>query len=140
MSVLATRYSRMPSEEEIAQELQLSVRQTRTYLGEVARGAVRYLEAPSGSGSEQSIGDLLRDPALGPEALVEAGERVAAVGRAVKQLKERERVVVLASLVDGRRLADVGAELGLSEARVSQIRTAALGKLRRSLRFLDPAS
>jgi len=140
MSVLTARLSRMPSEAEVAREIQLSVRQTQTYLGEVARGTVRCLDAPSAADSEQSIADLLHDPSLGPEALVEVGERVAAVGQAVKQLKERERLVVLASLVDGRRLADIGAELGLTEARVSQIRTEALGKLRRSLRSLDPAS
>ncbi|MHB1784148.1 MAG: sigma-70 family RNA polymerase sigma factor [Acidimicrobiales bacterium] len=139
MSVLTARLSRMPSEAEVAKEIQLSVRQTQTYLGEVARGTVRCLDAPGGAG-EQSIADLLHDPSLGPEALVEVGERVAAVGQAVKQLKERERLVVLASLVEGRRLADIGAELGLTEARVSQIRTEALGKLRRSLRSLDPAS
>lgn len=140
VNVLTARFSRLPSESEVAEEIKLSLRQTRTYLAEVARGAVRYLDAPGAAGGEQSLAELLHDPALGPEALLEHGERFVEVGRAIKQLKERERRVVLASYIEERKLADIAAELGLSEARVSQIRTEALGKLRRSLRYLDPAS
>lgn len=130
----------MPSESEVAQEIKLSVRQARTFLGQVARSRSGCLDAPAVSGGAQSIGELLRDPGLGPEALVEAGEWVAAVGRAIKTLRKRERFVILASYVEERRLADIGVELGVSEARVSQIRSEALAKLRRNLRMLDPAS
>jgi RNA polymerase sigma factor for flagellar operon FliA len=140
MSVLTARFSRLPSEAEVAEEIKLSLRQTRAYLAEVARGAVHYLDAPGAAGGEQSLADLLLDPALGPEALLEHGERFVEVGRAIKQLKERERRVVLASYFEERTLADIADELGLSEARVSQIRSEALNKLRRSLRYLDSAS
>jgi RNA polymerase sigma factor FliA len=66
------------------------------------------------------------DPALSAERL-QAKERFR---RAFAQLPARERQVAVLLYVEGRTLRDIGARLGVSESRVSQIHT----ELRRRLR------
>ena len=66
------------------------------------------------------------DPALSAER-GEAKERFRA---AFAQLPARERQVAVLLYVEGRTLRDIGARLGVSESRVSQIHT----ELRRRLR------
>jgi RNA polymerase sigma factor for flagellar operon FliA len=68
-----------------------------------------------------------------PAALVEASSQRRALAAALQQLPERERVVVGRYYFDGARLKDIGAELGLSEPRISQILARALGRLRELL-------
>jgi len=65
-----------------------------------------------------------------PCELVEASSQRRALAAALLQLPERERVVVGRYYFDGARLKDIGAELGLSEPRISQILARALGRLR----------
>jgi len=51
--------------------------------------------------------------------------------RFLPRLSRRERVVVVASYGHGRFQAEIGAYLGISESRVSQLRARGLGRLRR---------
>lgn len=52
------------------------------------------------------------------------------LAEAVEQLPERERQIVGRHYFDGVKLKDIGAELGVSEPRVSQLHARALGRLR----------
>ncbi|APR81558.1 RNA polymerase sigma factor for flagellar operon [Minicystis rosea] len=65
-----------------------------------------------------------------PSELVEASSRRRALAQALQQLPERERTIVGRYYFDGARLKDIGAELGLSEPRISQILSRALSRLR----------
>jgi RNA polymerase sigma factor for flagellar operon FliA len=56
------------------------------------------------------------------------------VVRAIDGLPQRERRVVLDYYFERRRLADIGAEMGISESRVCQLHQRALGVLRSVLR------
>ena len=53
--------------------------------------------------------------------------------RALAALPAREQYVVRASVLRGDRLRVIGDELGLTESRVSQVRSAALAKLRETI-------
>jgi RNA polymerase sigma factor for flagellar operon FliA len=53
-----------------------------------------------------------------------------ALARAIEQLPERERQIVGRHYFDGMKLKDIGVELGVSEPRISQLHTRALGRLR----------
>jgi RNA polymerase sigma factor for flagellar operon FliA len=53
-----------------------------------------------------------------------------ALARAIAQLPERERTIVGRHYFDGVKLKDIGQELGVSEPRISQLHTRALGRLR----------
>lgn len=63
----------------------------------------------------------------GPEASVVAGVDVAA---ALRELSPRERACVVARFFDDLSVADVAAELGLSEGAVKRYLSDAVGKLR----------
>jgi RNA polymerase sigma factor for flagellar operon FliA len=49
---------------------------------------------------------------------------------AVDQLPERERMIVSKHYFEGVRLKDIGALLGVSEPRISQLHSRAIGRLR----------
>jgi RNA polymerase sigma factor for flagellar operon FliA len=66
------------------------------------------------------------DPA---KALVARCER-RALALAIARLPERERRIVGMHYFEGVKLKDIGAELGVSEPRVSQLHARALGRLR----------
>lgn len=63
------------------------------------------------------------------EAMMERSAQRALVG-AIAQLPERERRVVGMYYFEGAKLKEIGAELGVSEPRVSQLHARALGRLR----------
>lgn len=77
-----------------------------------------------GSGEDQIAGGD------DPSEIVEASSRRRALDAALKRLPERERVIVGRYYFDGARLKDIGAELGVSEPRISQILARALARLR----------
>ncbi len=58
-----------------------------------------------------------------------------ALGRALTQLPERERNVVARYYFEGAKLKDIGAELGVSEPRISQLLSRAVERLRAILVF-----
>lgn len=57
-------------------------------------------------------------------------ETIAALTRALKRIPERESLVLYLFFRDGRTLASIGAELGVTESRACQIKTRALVRLR----------
>ena len=68
-----------------------------------------------------------------PSEAVEAQHQQRALARAIEQLPERERTIVGRHYFDGVKLKDIGIELGVSEPRISQLHTRALGRLRAML-------
>ena len=72
----------------------------------------------------------------GPEDPAEAFESRSlcrALAGALERLAERERTVVARYYFEGRRLKEIGAELGVSEPRISQILSRAIARLRQML-------
>ena len=61
------------------------------------------------------------------------------LGLAIASLKEQERTVVALNFFEELKLHEIATVLGLSVCRISQIRTAALGKLRDALSGLRAA-
>lgn len=68
-----------------------------------------------------------------PAELVEASSQRRALAWAIERLPERDRMIVGRYYFDGARLKDIGAELGLSEPRISQILSRAVVRLRELL-------
>jgi RNA polymerase sigma factor for flagellar operon FliA len=86
---------------------------------------------------ELTDGAAPADPGLGPEEIVLAREARATLARAVESLPPRLRHIVRRRFVDGLTLAAVGAEMGVTESRASQICTEAIGMLRRHMVAYD---
>lgn len=121
---------RMPTDAEVAELLGVRVSEVAAIEEEVHKAAVLSLQGFS-SGSAD---DLVTERAAGPEDLLLHRERVGYLHQAIQALPDRLRLVVTASFLQERPIAEVAAELGVTESRVSQLRTEALRLLREGLR------
>jgi len=84
--------------------------------------------------------DIVTEPGAGPEEMLLRRERFGYLQHAVDALPERLRVVVRRYFFEERPMAEIAADLGVSESRVSQLRAEALVLLRDGLNtHLDPA-
>jgi len=127
---LAARFGREATDEEVATETELPLRQVQEV--EEAARTVTSLDRPIGEG-ETSFGDLLPSDQLAPEEEVEVSLRQETLRQAVEQLPEREREVVrLRYGINGDEptpLRETGRRLGISPERVSQVESRALRRL-----------
>ena len=77
----------------------------------------------------------------GPEALLVLREQLGFLHEAIELLPDRLRFVVIAYFFEQRQMADIGAELGVSASRVSQLRADALIMMRDGLNTqLEPTA
>src|SRR5437588_6453917 len=131
---LATKLGREPTEEEIADAVELPVDQVI----EIRKAArpLTSLDQPVGDDGETAFGDLLASNAPNPEDEVVSDAGTSAVQEAVNRLPERERdVVELRFGLGGREptpLRETGRKLGISAERVRQIEEDALEHLAES--------
>jgi RNA polymerase sigma factor for flagellar operon FliA len=90
--------------------------------------------------ADVTLGDLLADDrAAAVDDLLTREVEVDALKRAIMTLKEQERTVLALNFFEELKLQEIADVLRLSVCRISQIRTAALGKLRRALSELRAA-
>jgi RNA polymerase primary sigma factor len=128
---LATKLGREPSEQELADAVELPVDQVI----EIRKAArpLTSLDQPVGDDGETAFGDLLASNAPNPEDEVVSDAGTSAVQEAVNRLPERERdVVELRFGLGGREptpLRETGRKLGISAERVRQIEEDALERL-----------
>jgi RNA polymerase primary sigma factor len=143
-AALIARLGREPTDEEIAQEAELEVREVHA-TREIAR-VVTSLDRPVGEEEETTLGALLAGDATPPEEEVELAARDAALRRALKRLPEAERnVVALRYGINGAEptpLREAGRQLGISFDAVRKLERKALAKLAESneLEPLRPAA
>ena len=127
---LTAELGRTPTPNELAELLGVGVSELATVEDDVQRAAVLSLQGFTGGAAE----DMVTDTALNPEEMLLHRERIGYLHDAVAVLPERLRFVVEASFLQERPLSDLAAELGVTESRVSQLRTEALALLRDGLR------
>jgi RNA polymerase sigma factor for flagellar operon FliA len=88
-------------------------------------------------GEKISLLDTLADPSLDPTMSFEGQEIRHMLAGAINSLTEREKIVVTLYYFEGLTLAEIGEILGVTESRVCQIHTKAVGQLRNSLADTD---
>ena len=133
---LEARLQRTPTDEEVADEMDMDVEDIRKFLGQLSLVNVVALDELLGDdeGGSPSLGDTLQDSrALDPQAMAEHGEARQLLARAVEHLPEREKVVVSLYYFEGLTLADIGRVLGVTESRICQLHTKAVLHLRTKL-------
>jgi RNA polymerase sigma factor for flagellar operon FliA len=84
-------------------------------------------------GEKISLLDTLADPSLDPTTSLEGQETRGMLTGAINSLSEREKIVVTLYYFEGLTLAEIGEILGVTESRVCQIHTKAVGQLRTTL-------
>jgi RNA polymerase sigma factor FliA len=132
---LTAALGRTPTDAEVARLLKIEVSELAAIEEEVHKAAVLSLQGFTSGSAE----DMVTEKAAGPEDLLLHRERVGYLHQAIQALPERLRLVVTASFLQEQPIAEVAAQLGVTESRVSQMRTEALRLLREGLRTsLEP--
>ena len=129
---LAPHLGRQPTEEEVAKQAKLPLKQVRE-VRQAAR-AITSLDKPIGRKGERALSDLVGGGQAAPEEDVTVSLEQEILRRAVAQLPEREREVVkLRYGLNGDRdpasLEAIGRQLGITRERVRQIEAKALEQL-----------
>jgi RNA polymerase sigma factor for flagellar operon FliA len=123
---------RRASQDELAEAMGLSLGQLHERLSEVGDLAMVSLEDVAfGRSSERvTFEDYVASSSGDPIASLLARERAGAVARAIQQLPEKERLVMPLYYNGELTMKEVGARLGITESRVSQLHTQAISRLR----------
>ncbi|WNB84919.1 RNA polymerase sigma factor WhiG [Cellulomonas sp. ATA003] len=128
---------RTPTEHEVAQRLEMGVGELRAVLAQVATVNVAALDELLGGGERgdaASLGDTLQDDrAPDPAGTFETRETKYLLARAIEQLGEREKIVLVLYYYENMTLGEIGRILGVTESRISQMHSAAMVRLRATL-------
>lgn len=130
---LANDLGRLPSQREVAAALDLDPAELARLQGRIFRSVVLALEHEVHQEGEEGLTlvDVLTDRAtLEPSEELERRELMAYLRDAVALLPERHRLVVVGYFLEGRTSQALAEFLGVTESRISQLRSEALGMLR----------
>jgi RNA polymerase sigma factor for flagellar operon FliA len=125
---------RAPTDQELAENLEMEVGDLQGALAEIGRSGIAALDEFVGNDSSTSVGDMLADPTgVSPETAFQAEETRHGLVDAINRLPQRERLVVTLYYYEGMTLAEIGDVLGVTESRVCQIHAKTMMSLRNRL-------
>jgi RNA polymerase sigma factor for flagellar operon FliA len=134
---LEAMLKRQPSEKEMAERLGISLRELHDVVSQISFVSVLALDelvsVGTDRGEQVSLIDTLADKGIDPTQGVESQETRGLLAAAINDLSEREKIVVTLYYFEGLTLAEIGEILGVTESRVCQIHTKAVGGLRGQL-------
>jgi RNA polymerase sigma factor for flagellar operon FliA len=139
--VLMDTLRRKPSEDEMSRVLQVPTEMVRRWELEAESAAVSSLDqAVRSDGGSATLGETITDDREPPvDDLLTHEQEVGRLKVAISMLKEQERTVLALNFFEELKLQEIAVVMGLSVCRISQIRTAALLKLRNALSYLRAA-
>jgi len=121
---LTSRLGRAPSREELATTLGTTVADVDAARGDADR-RILSIEA-----FDSAIADTVSEPSIGPEESLLVTEKLQHLRAAVTTLPERLRYVVEQLFFQDRPVVDLAEELGVTQSRISQLRTEALALMK----------
>jgi RNA polymerase sigma factor for flagellar operon FliA len=131
---LESQLGRQPTDEELAQELGLSVQELWAMVSTTSNVSIVTLDNSSEDEDRQSIGDTLVDNRQGnPEAAYGDVEVRGLLAKAANRMNERSKTILVLYYLESMTLAQIGEVLGVTESRVCQLHTKAVLSLREAL-------
>ncbi len=129
---LATKLGRVPNAHEEAEALGMEPDELRRLQDRMFRSVVLALEYEVADDDEElTLVDVLADDhTKEPSEELESRELHAYLRDAVHLLPERHRLVIVGYFLEGRKSQDLAQLLGVTESRISQLRSEALAMLR----------
>lgn len=129
---LATKLGRVPNAHEKAEALGMEPDELRRLQDRMFRSVVLALEYEVADDDEElTLVDVLADDhTKEPSEELESRELHAYLRDAVHLLPERHRLVIVGYFLEGRKSQDLAQLLGVTESRISQLRSEALAMLR----------
>jgi RNA polymerase sigma factor for flagellar operon FliA len=136
MATLQQQLGRPPSESEIAKSLKLSLADYQEMLGDSGgHQLVYYEDFHDEDGNDSWLDRYAVDDDDPLRALLETDFRQAVID-AIDNLPPREKILMGLYYEEELNLKEIGAVMGVSESRVSQLHSQAVGRLRTYLREL----
>lgn len=132
---LFNRLGRMPSDGEVAEELEISIDeyyQITDNLGPMFLASLDTAIASEG-GNQLHISDIVEDTSEGLEEEMQHRNLRHRIIEAIGQLPDREKLVISLYYYEELTLKEIGMVLDVTESRVSQMHSSALLKLRNLL-------
>ncbi len=128
------RLGRVPSEQEIAAEMSLSLADYQQLLGELKGLEIGslHMERTEDSGDEE-LAYIPGSPDEDPLFRCLQGEMKQRLVDAIEELPEKERMVLTLYYYEELTMKEIGMTLGVVESRVSQIHSSAVVRLRTAL-------
>jgi RNA polymerase sigma factor FliA len=130
IQTLTKRFSRPPEEEEIAVELNFSLKCYQHLLGNLKGLEIGTLHAERQESGEEELVYLRGRPEDDPLFRCLYAEMREFLGHAIRDLPERERLVVSLRYYEEATMREIASVLGATESRTSQIHTSAILHLR----------
>ena len=137
-SKLEHRLHRAPTDQEVADELDMSMDDFQDALTRISNSSVIALDElwtlSDSSGDQVSLLDTIQDPdAVDPAQAMDVTETKDRLADSIARLPEREKLVIALYYYENLTLREIGEVLGVTESRVSQLHTKAVLRLKSSL-------
>jgi len=137
VAAVEQRTGESASEEDLADEMGMSTPELRGWLQDYcSRGehsAINFFDRGTEENPEDLM-SLIADPGDSPETVVEKCEMRDKLALAIEKLPENERVVLTLYYFEQRTMREIGRKLGVKQARISQLHSQALRRLRLRMR------
>jgi RNA polymerase sigma factor for flagellar operon FliA len=137
---LLARFGRPPEDEEIAEEMGVSLEEFFNTLNETRSMPIISLEdlgIAKESGEQQSLLDCLAGKGdVDPQTQLRLNELKTIIATAIDTLPEKERLMISLYYYEELTMREIGEVLGITESRVSQIHSKAVFRLRTKLKSL----
>ena len=126
LAALEQQLGRSASDDEIAAAMNMNSQEFNQFIGQLQATTVMPLE-------DYTQSETLSDPSVSPGEQAEIGDVKDTLSHSIDKLPEKERIVVSLYYYEGLTLKEISLILKLSEARISQLHTKAIFRLRGAL-------
>ncbi len=137
IATLEARLLRPPDDDEIAEEMGMSLGEYHTFLSETSAATIGSVEdllvGEEPADNTQEINSAFSEDFADPAAVMERKELRRLVAQAVTALPDRERTVIGLYYEQELTLKEIGEIMGVTESRICQIHTQATARLRASV-------
>ncbi|WP_429499553.1 RNA polymerase sigma factor FliA [Robbsia andropogonis] len=134
------RVGRSATESEVAEHLQLPLGEYQSMLQDLHGSQLFYYEDFEREGGDESFLDRHCVDKTDPLASLMDGAFRESLIEAIERLPERERLLLSLYYEQGLNLREIGAVMEVSESRVCQLHSQAVGRLRAKMRDFAPVT
>jgi RNA polymerase sigma factor FliA len=130
---LEHEYGRAPSEQELADTLEMSLADYQKILQDARGHQIVYYEDFGGDGDDDFLERHFSDSDADPASILEDRDVRQSLVKAIANLPEREKLMMALYYEQDLNLREIGEVIGVTESRVCQLHSQAIARLRGQL-------